>query len=255
MMDITVKGLNFSYNRREAVLKDVSYIFKAGTVTAIFGPNGSGKTTLLRCLNGSLKPDCGEVFIGYDSISPLSKKQIAAKVAVVPQDTPADSPFSVRQTVIFGRFPHGSLLDGYSRDDEMIADAAICQMGISHLSERPFCCLSGGERQRTVLARALAQQCGIMLFDEPGTHLDISHQLELYKLMRKLADDGKTVILVCHDLFIAPMFTDNVVLLKNGKVASSGLRDDVLTQRNLVDVFDAAIDITRPDARSFLCSI
>jgi iron complex transport system ATP-binding protein len=254
-MDIRTEHLSFSYARGPAVLKDVSLEFPRGRVTSIFGPNGCGKSTLLKCLNASLKPCGGNVFIGGEAAGSLTPGQVASRVAVVPQDTPADINFTVREMVMFGRYAHGSILDDYNGEDRRITDAALERLGISSLGARRFCDLSGGERQNVVLARAIAQNCDIMLFDEPDTHLDIAHRLALYKLIGELAAEGKTIIFVCHDIFIAPMFIDNAVLISKGEVAAWGKRDQVLTHRNIAEVFGASINITRPDSHSFSCSI
>lgn len=254
-MNVGAENLSFSYEQGQKVLDDISHCFGEGVVTAVFGPNGSGKSTLVRCLNGSLKPNGGHINIGSSQISTLSRKQIATLVSVVPQDTPADIPFTAFEMVMLGRYAHNPLLGGCGEADVKIVQDALKQLSISQLAQRSFNSLSGGERQRVILARAIAQQCPVMLFDEPDTHLDISHQLELYKIMRTLANEGRTVVVVCHNIFIAPMFVDQAVLLSKGKIAAAGKSEKVITREKIAEVFGADIDITRTGSKTFNCSI
>lgn len=253
-MKIKVDNLSHSYDGKAKVLDDITCTFNEG-ITAIFGPNGSGKSTLLRCLNGSIQPTQGSVDIGSKKISELAVKDVARMVSVVPQDTAVNIPFTVYQMVMLGRYPYSSLFAGFNGDDEPIVWQALEQMGIAELADRQFSSLSGGERQRVVLARAIAQQADVMLFDEPDTHLDISHQLELYDIMEQLKAQGKNVILVSHNIFISPMFIDNAVLLGKGCIVAAGHKEEVLTKDNIAKVFGVDIDINRTGSRSFCCTL
>ena len=176
-MNLRAEQITFSYRRDATVLHEVNLEVRPGTVTGLFGPNGSGKSTLLRCLNGSLTPSAGQVFLNGQSFRAMTRREIARHIAVVPQDTPSNVPLTVRQMVLLGRFAHQGAWDQESEKDRAIAERCLDRLGIAALAERPFSQLSGGERQRTIIARALAQEADILLLDERNVHLDLAHQL------------------------------------------------------------------------------
>lgn len=246
-MLLSVKNLDFSYEAGTEVLKNITLEAGRGTVTGIFGPNGSGKTTLLRCMNGGLKPRAGRVEIDGESVHGMHPRQIARLAAVIPQDNYPNINFTVRDMVMLGRYAHGGFWGGESDYDRNVVDRSLDRVESLGFSARPYNSLSGGERQRILIARALAQEAPVLLMDEPGTHLDISHQLELFYLIRELKDEGKTVIIICHDLFLAPMFLDRAVLMKEGVILASGRPEEVLEGRNISAVFGCAISIKRKD--------
>ncbi len=250
-MRIRAENLHFAYHAGHPVLKDVSVEVRPGTVTALFGPNGCGKSTLLRCLNGSLRPQAGKVLLEDRDVLTLTPREAARRIAVVPQDTPTDIPFTARQMAMLGRYAHWDAWGQETPDDAGIVQESLARMGIADLAGRLFSELSGGERQRVILARALAQQAQVLLLDEPTSHLDIAHQLELYHLARRLSDEGKTVLMVCHDVFVAPMFADAAVLLADGKVLSAGAPRDVLTERNVARAYGIGARIAWEGTSSF----
>ena len=255
-MTVSVEKISFAYYKRaQSILHEISLELKPGTVTALFGPNGSGKSTLLRCMNGILQPQSGSVSIEHRRIDSMSRQEIARMIAVVPQDTPLDIPFTAGEMVMLGRFAHRTVWDHEIAEDRIIMTQALARLNASGLTHRPYNCLSGGEQQRIILARALAQQTPIILFDEPDTHLDISHRLELYKLVRKLADEGKTIFMACHDIFTAPMFVDTAVLLHHGAIHAVGPTHGVLTSGNIAEVFGTPISITWQHNLSFAVSL
>lgn len=235
---LRAENLVFGYDRRQPVLRGISCELRAGEVTAVFGPNGCGKSTFLRCLNGALRPQSGSVRLGDTDLADLSYQAVARRIAVVPQDTPPDVPLTAFQMAMLGRHAHS--VGGWGEEsaaDREIVRAAMAQTGVAELAARPFAQLSGGERQRVVIARALAQQGDVLLMDEPSTHLDIAHQLELYRLARRQAADGKAVLMVCHDLFLAPRYADSALLLAVGTVMASGKVTEVLSSANIQTVF------------------
>ena len=254
-MTVFVENVTFAYKHAQSVLHEKSLELRPGTVTAIFGPNGSGKSTLLRCINGTIQPQSGSVTIENRRINSMSRQEIARMIAVVPQDTPSDIPFTVAEMVMLGRFAHRTVWDHETAEDRMIMTQALARLNASDLTNRHYSRLSGGERQRIILARALAQQTPIILFDEPDSHLDISHRLELYKLVRELADEGKTIFMACHDIFTAPMFIDTAVLLHRGAIHALGPANGVLTSGNIAEVFGTAISISWQHNLSFAVSI
>jgi iron complex transport system ATP-binding protein len=226
------------------VLNHVSLEVVPGQVTALFGPNGCGKSTLLRCMNGSLRPQTGRVLLDGQPIAGLMHRQIARRIAVVPQDTPADVPFTVEQMVSLGRYASWGLWDQESENDRRAVADSLARVGIGHLAGRFFNELSGGERQRVVIARALAQDGQVVLLDEPAAHLDIAHQLELYRLVQSLAAEGRAVLMVCHDLLIAPMFVDVAVLMAAGRIIASGSPRESLNSAQLEHAYGLALNLT-----------
>lgn len=236
-MTLRCDHLGFAYGSGRPVLEDISLELAPGLVTGLFGPNGSGKSTLLRCMSGALLPQSGRVLLDEAPIATLARRQIARHIAIVPQDTPADVPLSVREVAMLGRYPHGDLWSNQTADDQAIVAAALDRVGVEHLADRPFAHLSGGERQRVVIARALAQDAPILLLDEPNSHLDLAHQLEVYRLAQALAREGKAVLIICHDLLVSPLFIDTAVLLHAGQVAATGRPADVLSREAMTKFF------------------
>jgi iron complex transport system ATP-binding protein len=245
-MKLRVEQVDLSYVPGRPVLRGVSLEMAAGRVTGLFGPNGSGKSTLLRCLNGSLRPESGQVWAGEKAVTGLGAREAARLMAVVSQDTPVSLPFTALEVVLLGRYPHGEMWREDSAEEIRFARRCLARLDVGELAERPFDELSGGERQRVIVARALAQDTRVLLWDEPVSHLDVRHQLELYQLARALADEGRTVVMVCHDLFLAPMFVDQAVLLKGGTVAAAGAPGEVLVPGNLAEVFGVKMTLERP---------
>jgi iron complex transport system ATP-binding protein len=247
---LSARQLTFAYRAGSSpALRDVSLDLTPGIVIGLFGPNGSGKSTLLRCLNGSLEPQSGDIILDQQPLRHLTRRQIARQIAVVQQDSPADIPLTVRGVVLLGRFPHQGTLESESAEDFAIAERCMDRLAITHLASRPFVELSGGERQRTIIARALAQQAPILLLDEPNTHLDLPHQLEVYRLARSLAAEGIAVLMICHDLLIAPLMMDRAVIMQDAAIVADGPPRDVLTPERLKQTFATPAQISWPDAQ------
>lgn len=239
-MNLRVENLSFAYRPGQPVLRGVNLEIAAGKVTGLFGPNGSGKSTLLRCLTGALRPQSGAVWCSDRRVDALAPREVAQRIAVVPQDTPRGVPLTAREMVALGRFAWGD-------EDAAIIAASLARVEATELAARSFDELSGGERQRVVIARALAQATPVLLLDEPATHLDIAHQLELYRLVRALAAEGRTVLMVCHDLLLAPLFVDAAVLLRGGEVLAAGRPAKVLGSDNVNTTFGVDMQVNWPD--------
>ena len=247
-MILRAENVTFAYSAGENVLQDVSLELPPGLVTGLFGPNGSGKSTLLRCLNGALKPQSGRVFLDGQAVADMDRRTVARHFAVVPQDTPADVPFTVREVVMLGRYARWSAWDQESPEDSRIVALCLERMALAGLANRPFSRLSGGERQRAVIARALAQQGSVLLMDEPNTHLDLAHQLEVYRLARSLAAEGQSVLIICHDLLVSPLMVDRAVVMDRGRITANGLVHEVLDAALLARVFATKARISWGDA-------
>jgi iron complex transport system ATP-binding protein len=240
VLPIEAQGLRFSYGRA-AVVDDVSLSLAPGEMLGVIGPNGSGKSTLMRLLSGVLRPAAGEIRVHGRPIGSYARRDLARAIAVVPQDTAIEFPFSVTEVVLMGRSPHlgGFAFEG-DRDVEL-ARRALQRTGVLELAARSIHELSGGERQRVILARALAQEADILLLDEPAAFLDIRHEVEIYDLLQALQREGKSVLTVLHDLNLAALYCDRVALLKAGRLVRLGAPAEVITYTALTEVYETEV--------------
>jgi iron complex transport system ATP-binding protein len=239
--------VSFGY-RREYVLHNVSVQATRGAIVGLLGPNGSGKTTLLRILAGILKPATGRVTIDNQSLERLTRRDLARRIAVVPQETQTIFDFSVLDMVLMGRYPHLGPFALEGAADLAIAREALAATGTTAFESRRFSTLSGGEKQRVVIAGALAQQSDLLLLDEPTAALDLRYQLEIASLIGRLnRDRGTTMIVSTHDLNLAAALCERVVLLKQGRVIAQGPTRDALTAQNIRLLYDVEADVTFHD--------
>ncbi len=239
-LPIEARHLRFRYGQ-QVVIDDVSLSLDSGEMLGVIGPNGSGKSTLLRLLSGVLAPASGEVRLHDRSLASYTRRQLGQAIAVVPQHTQIEFPFSVTEVVLMGRSPH---LGGFAFEgdrDVHVARAAMRRTGVLDLAHRSIHELSGGERQRVILARALAQEADILLLDEPGAFLDIRHEVEIYDLLHDLQHEGRSIITVLHDLNLAALYCDRVALLKAGRLFRVGPPSAVITYAALTEVYETEV--------------
>ncbi len=228
------------------VLESVDLSADSGDFIGVIGPNGSGKSTLLRSISRILRPKVGTVLLNHTDIYALSSKDVAKKLAVVPQDNVINFAFTALDIVLMGRTPHQGRFEFEGEGDMSVARKAMELTNTWYLSERPITELSGGERQRVVIARALAQEPRILLLDEPTSHLDINHQIEILDIIKRLTrTEGLIVISVFHDLNLASRYCDRLALLDHGKVTSLGSPEVVLTAENIKKVYHANVLVKR----------
>jgi iron complex transport system ATP-binding protein len=226
------------------VLDGVSMSAPRGSIVGLIGPNGSGKTTLLRLLNGTLTPSAGGITLDGVPLDGLSRRDLARRVAVVPQDTHVTFDFSAIEIVLMGRYAHLGAFALEGPDDVAIARKALAATGTAALEDRQFATLSGGEKQRVVIASALAQSSDVLLLDEPTTALDIGFQFEITSLLAALnRDRGTTMIVSTHDLNLASTLCTELVLLKGGRVIAQGPTRDVLTTANVRELYGVEADV------------
>jgi iron complex transport system ATP-binding protein len=234
------RELQFSYGT-EPVIDGVSVAVRDGEMLGVIGPNGSGKSTLIRLLSGVLQPSAGEVRLRRRPLQEHSQRELGRAIAVVPQDTLIEFPFTVTEVVLMGRSPH---LGGFAFEgdrDLRVARAAMERTGVLGLAERSIHELSGGERQRVILARALAQEARVMLLDEPAAFLDIRHEVEIYDLLRDLQHEGYAIVTVLHDLNLAALYCERVLLLQRGRAVRLGLPAEVITYSLLTEVYETEV--------------
>ena len=243
MISLEINQVSFSYLNGD-VLHDVSLSIGAGEIVGLLGPNGSGKTTLIKLVSGVLKPNRGEIEHDGLRLTQLKRKFIARRVAVVPQQFSIPFAFTARDVVMLGRIPFIKPFAEESEVDRRFVSGALEQVGINELAERRFDELSGGERQKVVLAMALAQQPKMLLLDEPTLHLDITHQVEILEMVRHLnREQGLTVVAAMHDLNLAALYFDRLILLKEGRIQADGAPVQVLTEDMIRDVFSASVRV------------
>lgn len=241
-------NVSFAYGRPGArtprVLDGVSLDVSRGTIVGLLGPNGSGKTTLLRVIGGVLAPQSGQVLIDGRPIEQLTRRDVARRIAVVPQETRSTFDFSVMDMVLMGRYPHLGPFELEGARDQEIARDALHATGTGGLAARSFGTLSGGEKQRVVIAGALAQASDILLLDEPTAALDLRYQFEIASLLRTLnAERATTMIVSTHDLNLAAALCTQVVLLRQGSVIAHGSTAQTLTAANIRRLYDVDADV------------
>jgi iron complex transport system ATP-binding protein len=236
--------VSFVYGPGLAGLHGVSLEIPPGDLIGILGPNGSGKTTLLRLLGGMLTPASGRVMIDGRYLARIPRREVAKRIAVVPQETRLSFEYSVLEVVLMGRYPHLGAFELESQQDLAIAREALAATGTLALEDRLFPTLSGGEKQRVIIASALAQSAGLMLLDEPTTALDPGYQIEIATLLRRLnAERGVTMAVATHDLNLAAGLCRRLILLRKGRVLAAGPTDQVLTRESVRALYDVEADV------------
>ncbi len=226
------------------VVRDVTLSVGGGEVVGLVGPNGSGKTTLIRVASRALRPVAGQVAVAGRDPYRLAGREAARLVAVVPQDLLPAFSFTALEMVLMGRAPYLGRWGGGGPRDWARVREAMAATGVQHLADRPVEELSGGERRRVVLAQALAQDAPVLLLDEPTTHLDIRHVLDLLSIVRGLAErDGKAVLAILHDLNLAAATCDRLVLLHRGEVVAEGRPEKVVTRDLLREVYEVEVEV------------
>lgn len=242
-MTLEVRGIQYTYGKY-LVLDGIDLPIVEGEIIGILGPNGCGKTTLLKNLNKNLSPQGGCILLDGTDLEEMAKKDIAKKVAVVPQTNEIHFAFTVRDIVAMGRMPFQSMMGGQSSEDERIVDEAIRRTGLEKYADRHISTMSGGERQRVIIARAIAQTPETLLMDEPTLHLDISMQFDALDLVSRLSKEmGMTVVIVSHDLPMVARYCDRIVMLHDHKVHSIGRPEEVLTAENMRTVFNVDAEL------------
>jgi len=216
---------------------DLSLDIQDGAFTVIIGPNACGKSTLLAALSRLLVPSCGQVLLDGQDIQQRPAKDVARRLALLPQSASAPDGIRVAELVARGRYPHQRLWQQWSPEDEQAVQRAMHATGIEALAERPVQALSGGQRQRVWIAMVLAQDTPLLLLDEPTTYLDIAHQYELLELLRALNRQGRTIVAVLHDLNQACRYASHLVAMREGAIVAQGAPAQIFTEALVQQVF------------------
>lgn len=240
---LEIKNLNIDYNGIKAI-DDLSIDFEKGGFYTILGPNGAGKSTLLKAISKNIENMKGSIFIDNINIKDLKIKNLAKKISMVPQETSIDFDLLGEEIVLMGRIPHLKRLEKEGRQDFSIVKEAMTKTNTLHLRNRSVTKMSGGEKQRVVVARALAQEAGIMLLDEPVSQLDLHNQIEIMNIIRELVDrEGLTAICVLHDINLAVSYSDEILIMKDGKLISKGKPADIIRQDIIEDTYGINVKI------------
>lgn len=219
-------------------INDVSLKFKEGEIVSIVGANGSGKSTVLRLLTNLIAPEGGYIYLEGKRIDKLSRKFIAQRLTMLPQVHDYNVDITVYDLVKYGRNPFRKWYEGMGAEDKEIIDFAISATSLGHMKHRPLHSLSGGERQRAWIAMTLAQMPNVLLLDEPTTYLDISHQLEVLELIKKLNEENRiTIVMVLHDLNQAARFSHRLIAMKDGKIVRQGSPNEIFNPAFFREVF------------------
>ena len=235
---ITVDNLTFGYDNKQ-IFSTLSVTFPQGGFCSILGPNGSGKTTLMKCIVGLLQPSGGSIMLEGKPMSDYKMMDLARKIAYVPQYQDIVFDISVFDYVMLGRNPYQTPWEMQRTEDKEIVEAMLQKCNVWHYRDTLIQSLSGGERQRVMIARAMAQQTGIMLLDEPLSNIDVTHKFEIMDILQELNEERNvTVLIILHDLPIAKAYSKQILLLKEGKMLQYGDRNAVLTEENIRNCFD-----------------
>lgn len=246
---LTIENISGGYDGQE-IVKNISLSVEKGEFFGILGPNGSGKTTLIKMISGLLELQQGSVKVGDKNIADLTKKQLAKKIAVLPQLSPQVFPYTVKETVSLGRYAHHrGLFQSWTAEDEEIVQGIMRQTNISHFQDDSVMEHSGGEQQRIFLAQALVQQPEILLLDEPTNHLDLAYQKELLDLLRtSTKKEGLTVVAILHDLNLASLYCDRLLLMNKGEAQAIANPNDVLSEELINQVYHTEV-IKQPHSK------
>lgn len=251
--NIEVKNLSFSYDKKKTILNNISFGIEKGKITSIIGANGCGKSTLFNLISKNLKPQQGEIKINGVNLKDIRLKQLALQLAVVHQYNTAPPDLKVETLVGYGRIPYGRK---NADENEKYITSALESMAISDLRKRNLGELSGGQRQRAWVAMALAQNTDILLLDEMTNSLDIKHQIETLRLIKKLNCEKKiTVVMILHDINQAIAYSDKIIAMKDGKIIKDDVPQNVITDKTLKTVYDTDLKVDKIDGRSVVIPV
>jgi iron complex transport system ATP-binding protein len=249
MANLHTEALELAYESN-VIIQNMNVSIPSGKVTALIGPNGCGKSTLLRGLARLLQPRKGSAYIDGKAIHQMPTRDLAKQLGILPQSPVAPEGLTVMELVAQGRYPHQSWFQQWSLEDEQAIEKALEITGMAEFRMRPVDALSGGQRQRAWIAMTLAQETPVILLDEPTTYLDLAHQVEVLHLLERLnKEQGRTVVMVVHDLNHATRHANHVIAMKAGKIVAAGVPSDIVTSELLQEVFGIDADIV-PDPRT-----
>lgn len=244
-MSIELKNLTFSYDGKRTIFDDVSFELKPGSILCILGPNGIGKTTLLSNITGLLAPSAGHVVLDDTDLALMTRGQIAQKIGYVPQFISSPFDFSVLEYVVTGWAPWLKVFEQPKDEHYAQAEDVLRDMGIHHLSAKSYAKLSGGEMQLVSIARSLVQQSTYILMDEPTAHLDYGNQIHILRMVRKMADEGRGVLLTTHNPDHVLLLDADVGLFDRQAIFHFGYWRDILNRQSLSALYDVPVELAQ----------
>lgn len=240
---IDIAELTLAYGR-DTVLDALTLSIPRGRITVLAGPNGCGKSTLLRAIRRLHAPSAGYVMLDGKDIATLGHKDLAREIGLLSQNPSAPQDMTVEELVRLGRYPHQSMLQPWSAGDASALERAMAGTGVTHLRQRRIGSLSGGQLQRAWIAMVLAQETDIICLDEPVNHLDMAHQIDCLDLVTRLNhEEGRTIVLVLHDLNLAARYADQLVFVADGRIAATGTPTEMMRAERIADVFSVRAEI------------
>jgi len=247
-----MENVEFSYGKNgKLTLNNINIDIHNPQLISIIGPNGVGKSTLIHCMNKILEPTGGVVMVDDVDVKGIKVKELAKKMGYVPYTSSDTFPLTVVDTILMGRNPHSKMRSNLKEDMKIVKEV-LQLMDIVPLALRPFNELSAGQHQRVMLARGLAQEPEILLLDEPTANLDIRHQLDVIRILKKLAVQKHiVVIMISHDLNLASKYSDNVIMMAHGTIYAVGKPIDVITKESIKEVYDVDAEVMIHDGRPF----
>lgn len=250
-MSIEIKELQAGY-QDTIIIERANLSIPKGKITMMIGQNGCGKSTLLKSISRILPVKKGEILLNGVNLKKMAQKEIAKKMAILPQSPLVPEGILVKDLVAYGRFPYQKPMSGLKKEDHEIIEWAMKKTGVFELQNKPVEELSGGQRQRVWISLALAQKTEILVLDEPTTYLDMAHQLEVLELLKKLnKEEGTTIIMVIHELNHATKFADHIIGMKKGKVLFEGAPNEVITVENLKALYEIEAVLTTSQSGAY----
>lgn len=251
---LSAHKLQIGYGEK-LIVKDLNLQINKGEITSIIGANGCGKSTILKTLARVHSAKSGSIYLDGKMIHKIPTKEIAKKMAILPQTPEAPGGLTVYELISYGRFPHQGGFGRLSEHDRHVIEWALDVTRLTEFAHQAVDALSGGQRQRAWIAMAIAQETGLLLLDEPTTYLDMAHQLEVLKLLKKLnEDEGRTIVMIVHDLNHAARFSDYMFALRKGKIIKEGTPGEVMTKQVLKEIFNIDAEIVKdPRTRKPIC--
>ncbi|MCM3570650.1 ABC transporter ATP-binding protein [Neobacillus mesonae] len=254
MVSLSTENLQIGYGNK-VIVEGLNLEINKGQITTIIGANGCGKSTILKTIARVHPAKSGSIYLDGKMIHKIPTREIAKKMAVLPQSPEVPTGLTVYELISFGRSPHQSGFGRLSNEDKRVIDWVLDVTGLSDFADRPVDALSGGQRQRAWIAMAIAQETDLLLLDEPTTYLDMAHQLEILQLLEKLnREEGRTIVMVIHDLNLAARFSHHMAALRAGNLVKEGTPEEVMTQNVLKEVFQIDAEIVKdPRTKKPVC--
>jgi len=245
MAILEIQDISAGYGNGD-IIKNISFSLNKGEFLSVLGRNGSGKSTMIKAIQGLLKDISGKILVDGKEILSYKPRELAQKMAYVPQLFEVSFEFTVEEIILMGRYVHQGKFTGITTEDKSIIEEIMDLTEITRLKDKIIAHLSGGERQRVFIARALAQDTPLLFLDEPSAHLDINYQVEIYQILKRLQEEkNKTILTAEHNINLAIPYSQRLLFLKNGKIHSLGSPIELITKQNIQEVFHTDVDVRK----------